>query len=99
MSHISSTPLLSRSDVAPVLPAHSFDGVKTIKVNGLTYKVPVWVHFVATDANGHCWGYRTRPMKGVAAWFVAGGDYHANPMHFIDLFKDAGHWGRSIKAV
>ena len=42
--------------------------IKKITFEGQTYKVPVWVGWVARDADGTVWGYVNEPEQGVNFW-------------------------------
>lgn len=35
---------------------------KTISYYGNSYKVPLWVNYVATDSDGRIFGYKNRPL-------------------------------------
>lgn len=75
----------------------SAERTKTVCVNGNQYSVPLWVHYVAIDNSGDCWGYRERPMAGVQSWFVS--SMTNDSMHLIDKVTPARHWSRTLIAA
>jgi hypothetical protein len=46
------------------------DTTKKIIFEGQTYEVPVWVRWVARDADGEITGYETQPIERSVQWYV-----------------------------
>jgi len=62
---------------------------KEIIYNGITYTVPVWVRFVATDESSAIYGYELKPYCDVNGEWNTFGKHHILYSAYYENAKDS----------
>lgn len=73
------------------LPEDSF--TKTVNYFGIEYDVPVWIRWIAADADGELTGYQTRPYLLSKLWATLDSNVDLGIVEFC------GNWEESLIEV